>query len=232
MMKLKSGEGRRSWTGFIVLMGVAFVGSFFFGRSAEPVSREPAYKQPSGAAAGGEGTSTAPAEDPGGGALEERAADLQGEIDALERLAQVYEEELYGTAIPWPEGVAEALSPEGYRARVESAVEACGVPVDVVSFDCSEPPCFALVRSRGQDWRQALIQDCPQWHETYGTTTSGGSFRVECADGSTEQVEMLGVPLKQVVGDAAAVEAGNSMKRLKARMTEQELRWTCAGEEG
>ncbi len=232
MMKLRSGEGRRSWTGFYVLMGAAFIGSFFFGRSAEPVSREPAAAQGSQKAApgAGQGRSAAAAGELGDVELEERAADLQREIDGLERLAQAYEDELYGTAIPWPEDVAEPMSPEGYRAGVVDAIESCGAPVDLVSFDCSEPPCFALLRSRGVDWRQALINNCPAWNETYGTTTSGASFRVECDDGSTEEVEMLGVPLKQVLGADAEIEAGNPMKRLQARMTEQQLRWTCAGE--
>ncbi len=232
MMKLRSGGGQRSWTGFVVLIGGAFVAAFVFGRTAEPVSLEDATgRGMERAASGGRvAPSGAPAEVPDDGALEERAADLQSEIDSLERLARAYEEELYGTPIPWPDEVPEPLSPDGFPAQVRTAVEACGGGVDLVAFDCSEPPCFALLRPRDEGWREALIHDCPQWHEIYGKTTSGASFAVECADGSEERVEMVGIPLKEVLGTDAQVEPGNSMKRLRARLTEQELRWSCAGE--
>lgn len=233
MMKLRSGEGQtRSWTGFVVLIAGASVAAFFFGRTATPVSLDDATGQgmERAASAGRVAPSGVPAEVPDDGALEERAADLQREIDGLERLARAYEEELYGTPIPWPDEVPDPLSPEGFRAQVRAAVEACGEGVDLVAFDCSEPPCFALLRPRDEGWREALIHGCPQWHETYGKTTSGASFAVECADGSEEQVEMVGVPLKEVLGTDAQVEPDHSMKRLRARMTEQELRWSCAGE--
>lgn len=233
MMGLRSGGGRRSWTGFVVLIGGAFVVAFFFGRSAEPVSLADATGQgmERAAEAGRVAPMRAPSEVPDDGALEERAADLQSEIDGLDRLAWAYEKELYGTAIPWPDEVAGALSPDGFRARVREAVDTCEADVDLAAFDCSEPPCYALLRPHAEGWRQTLIHDCPTWHETYGTTTSGGSFRVTCADGSEEQVEMVGVPLKQVLGAGVEVESGTPMKRLQARVTEQELRWTCVGEE-
>jgi hypothetical protein len=232
MMKLRSGEGRRSWTGFVVLIGGAFVVSFFFARTSEPVSLEDATgRSMERAATGGRGTGAdAPVEGADVGALEDRAADLQREIDGLEQLARAYEEELYGAPCPWPDDLPAAVTPDGFRAQVRAAVDACGGEVDLVGFDCSEPPCLALLRPQEATWRDTLIHDCPQWHETYGKTTSGASFTVECEDGSEERVEMVGVPASDVLGDDAVGEPGNLMKRLKARASDQELRWSCDGE--
>ncbi len=231
MFKLRSGEGRRSWTGFVVLVGGAFIAAFFFARTSDPVALDEATgKSMERAAAGRVVPTGAPGERPDDRALEQRAADLQQEIDGLERLAQAYEEELYGTPIPWPDGVEATVSADGFRAQVQAAVDDCGGGVELVGFDCSEPPCFALLRPGGEGWREALIEQCPAWHETYGTTTSGAGFTVECEDGSEETVEMVGIPASQVLGDDAGVEPGGLTKRLKARTTEQQLRWRCRGE--
>jgi len=237
-------SGQRGWGGFVVILVGGFAAAFFFGRTTEPAEYEPQPLSTTGTPgtpraaldydAPLEEATPAPAQRAAapGEVREARVAELQREIAAYEQLAAAYEEELYGLPYAWPEEVPEHLSPAGFEVNLREAVADCGAGVEVTGFDCSEPPCFALLRIREEGWRQALVHDCPAWGEHYGTTTSGASFKVECAGGGEERVEMLGMPLKEVVGEEGVGERGNMMKRLKARMKEQELRWTCLGEEG
>lgn len=231
--------GKRGWGGFIVMLVGGFAGAFFFGRTTTVAEYDP---MPS--TGGGAGSldydaplepaapASAPVGDGGEGELGQQVEELQREIAAYEQLAEVYEEELYGVALEWPAEMPALMTPEGFEAQARKAVAECGAGVDITGFDCSEPPCFMLLRVREEGWREGLVENCPAWKEPYGTMTSGASFAVECADGSEEQVEMLGVPVRELLGLENREQRKNLMKRLKARMMEQELRWTCAGEEG
>ena len=113
---------------------------------------------------------------------------------------------------------------------MDRALGECDPDVDLVGFDCSEPPCLALLRIRSEDWRGKLITDCAPWSESFGTQTSGVSFPVTCTNGSVERAEMIGAPLHKVLGESTQPQAEAMSRRLQARRLKQQMHWVCAGE--
>ncbi len=227
--------GERSWAGFIVVAVVGFGIAFFFGYSGNPVQHETRKSFDEAEEAERSSQEDAAAAEAAKDALDasllSRSAELQGEIDTIDELARAYEEQLFGPPLAWPGQVPRELSEAGFRDQVELALGECDPDVDLIGFDCDEPPCLAVLRIRGEDWRAELIDRCAPWAEPFGTQTSGISFAVTCADGSEEQAEMLGVPLHKVLGEADDEQEGAMARRLEARKLEPQLRWACAGKE-
>ena len=227
--------GKRSWTGFVVVVVVGFGIAFYFGYSTTQVAHEPRGSSDEVATADPsdqeEPAASERTKDELDAVLLTRADELEGEIDTIEELARTYEEQLFGPALAWPKQVPHALSSSGFRDQVEIALGECDPDVDLIGIDCSEPPCLALLRIRSEDWRAQLVTQCARWSEPFGTQTSGISFAVTCADGSGEQAEMIGAPLQKVLGENADEQAEAMSRRLQARKLEPQLRWVCAGEE-
>jgi hypothetical protein len=227
--------GERSWTGFIVVAVVGFGITFYFGYAGNPVAHETRKSHDEAAAADRLGQEAAAAseatKDAQDAALLTRSAELQGEIDTIDELRRTFEEQLFGPALAWPRQVPHELSEAGFRDQVEIALGGCDPDVDLIGFDCSEPPCLALLRIRSEDWRAQLVTGCAPWSRSFGTQTSGISFSVACADGSEERAEMIGAALQKVLGEAADEQAEAMSRRLQARMLGPQLAWVCAAEE-
>jgi len=227
--------GERSWTGFVVVVVVGFGIAVYFGYSTIPVAHEPRGSVDEAATAEPldqeEAAANEMTKDELDAVLLTRLAELQGEIDTIEEQARTYEEQLFGPALAWPKQVPHELSSSGFRDQVEIALGECDPDVDLLGIDCSEPPCLALLRIRSEDWRAKMVTECAPWSEPFGTQTSGISFSVTCADGSGERAEMIGAPLRKVLGETADEQAEAMSRRLQARMLEPQLHWVCAGEE-
>lgn len=175
----------------------------------------------------------APAADPARGAeeadqLQVLIAGLEGELEALEARRAELEQALFGDPIPWPDEVEERYRPEAFEAHVRQAVEACAPPVEITGFDCSEPPCFVLLRATGPGWYAGLVDDCPAWSEVYGTETSSFSTGVRCPAGAAERMAMIGPAPAALLGEDAALEERWVLRR-DQRIQEAKLGWTCAG---
>ena len=228
-------DGERSWTGFVVVLVLGFGIALFVGYTTVPVAGEPLGSldeaSPEDPAEPEEPAASGRTRDELDATLLARSTELQKEIDATEKLARTYEEQLYGAPLAWPKQVPYALSWPGFRDQVDRALGECDPDVDLVGFDCSEPPCLALLRIRSEDWRGKLITECAPWSQAFGTLTSGVSFSVTCTHGSEERAEMIGAPLHKVLGESAEPQAEAMSRRLQARRLKQQIRWVCAGEE-
>lgn len=160
--------------------------------------------------------------------LEQHVAFLEGEL-ALQRLRkQTLEVELYGEPILWPEQVPEEHRPEWFRDNFLQAVEECAPDVEVVGFDCSEPPCLVHLRGGGDGWWDRLINGCPGWVDHYGNTVSSASGSVDCGGGVEERYQIVGPQREQPWSDGPdAVE--NQRKRWDQRVEQATFDWECAG---
>jgi hypothetical protein len=160
--------------------------------------------------------------------LEEHVAFLEGEL-ALQRLRkQTLEDELYGEPIQWPEDVPRQYDPGRFRDNVRQAVEDCAPDVEVVGFDCSEPPCLVHLRGGGDGWGDRLINGCPAWVDPYGSGASTASGTVDCGGGTEERYQIVGPHREQPWGDGP--DAGeNQRKRWEQRVEQARFDWECAG---
>ena len=116
--------------------------------------------------------------------LDAVASDLARRVDELEReLARTNSASLpdrhlparpegdargQGIGVPyqWPtaDGTPEHLRADKMRERLESVTERCDLGGDLLSVDCSEPPCMAAFRVRDRELRAQLLA-CPAWSE-------------------------------------------------------------------
>jgi hypothetical protein len=227
--------GERSWTGFVVVVVVGFGIAVYFGYSTTPVAHEDRKSFDEAAEAERQDQEKAAASELTKDAQDAvhltRLTELEREVATVESLVRTYEEQLFGPPLAWPTQVPHALSATGFRDQVEIALGECDPDVDLIDIDCSEPPCLALLRIRSERWRDQLVTECSRWSEPFGAQTSGSSFSVTCADGSEEQAEMLGAPLRKILGETADEQAEAMSTRLQARMLAAKLHWACAGEE-
>lgn len=85
---------------------------------------------------------------------------LSGELERARVTASLTRGQLQGqegTPQPWPEDLAEIYRPAAFEAAIDSAL--AEVPFgDLEILDCSEFPCFAVVRSHdvGDDWEKPV----------------------------------------------------------------------------
>ncbi|MEZ4235664.1 MAG: hypothetical protein R3F59_05780 [Myxococcota bacterium] len=140
------------------------------------------------------------------------------------------EVEYHGTPVPWGD-LPPVLREDAFRATVAEAVADCAPEVEVVGYECREPPCLAMVRAPAERaWWDALVVDCPPWVDAYGVGAVGGARRATCADGHQEVFQLVGwsPQLVEPEGGYPTEEAENRVKRLAARTDEIARSWRCA----
>jgi len=158
--------------------------------------------------------------------LEAHLAFLEGEV-AMQRLrAQTLEHELFGEPVPWPDEVPREHEPSEFRANVRQAVEECAPDVEIVGFDCGEPPCLVHLRGGDEGWWDRLINRCPRWVDPYGDAVSRASGTADCGGGSEERYEIVGPTLEQP-------DAGqDGARRWEQRVERARFEWECAAGAG
>lgn len=162
-----------------------------------------------------------------------RIAELELKVRLLEEMLQAQVVEYEGSAIPWPDDLPEDFEPDGFRRNLRLAVEECAPDVELVGFDCSEPPCLAQLRASDSDWWDRLVNRCPHFTDHYGNAVASASGRAVCADGSTESMQLLGWSWSAVeethpLDDEARINFG---KRFQARIEENQRAWPCKTDE-
>ena len=152
---------------------------------------------------------------------------LEMELAVAEKLANDLSFAAFGEVPEWPADLPLELTPEGFTEQIELAAEKCA-PGTLLSVDCSEPPCLAHFRPDGPDWMRRFLRECEEWTGQYGEDVSMSSTQIECPDGTTEKVVLLGS------GEAysLAVDAGTAVeedmeKRLDGRRTAVVSGWDC-----
>ncbi len=169
-------------------------------------------------------------EDPGPPGLQSEIDILKAEKAVLEKLLADMQVEFKGTPISWTDDIPELLRPEAFKANVEEAIDDCEPDVELVGFDCTEPPCFAILRPDSADWWDGLVNSCPAWTDNYTSSVASASFNAVCADGSEERVQMLGWSSHLLPDEGTAEDKENRNKRFSARIDETKLGWTCRSE--
>ena len=108
--------------------------------------------------------------------LAEEIGRLRGELEAA-RLGQVLTrgqlEAHQGTPQPWPEDLADAYRPDAFEEALQEAIQELPFG-DLELVDCSEYPCFAVIRSHetGEGWQDQvhafaqLLRDRAEGEET------------------------------------------------------------------
>ena len=152
------------------------------------------------------------------------------------RITQL-EQELYGKPTAWPDNTPSLADPENYARELERVLQECNVQMDVRGYDCTEPPCYAILRrnelgfSESDDWWSTL-KDCDDWNATYSPSVGITTAVIDCPDGRQEGFTMLTVQPKEdpswLMGakpDRSVTE--NAEKRRKARKQIAMESWRC-----
>ena len=116
-------------------------------------------------------------------------------------------------------------------------LEECNVQVDVQGYDCTKPPCYAILRrdelafSESDDWWSTL-KDCDEWNATYSQSVGITTDVITCPNGSKEGFTMLTVHPREdpnwLMGskpDRSVIE--NADKRRRARKQSAMDGWQC-----
>jgi len=135
-----------------------------------------------------------------------------------------------GVSPSWNPYVPEVLGPEGFEEQVKLAMEECQPAMELVGFDCDEPPCMAIFRADDSNASNGLVsEDCPAWSEPFGTTVTQSSDTFDCPDGVSETMMIIGsTRTSDWIDDPAPGQRGNNMSRLMARSQAVKDSWTCA----
>jgi len=159
-------------------------------------------------------------------AMRAHAEQLQSDVDQYISLTRTYELELYGEPLEWTDDIQARYLPPSFEHNVRAILRQCDVGMELAGFDCSEPPCYALLI--GEEGGTS-IAECPRWLELYGGTVSSSSLGIECGDGSTMRGLMV-APHIPGLWDDQDEERGfdaNSWKRFSKRTTDARLRIAC-----
>jgi len=163
----------------------------------------------------------------GGEDLAQEIARLEGDL-ALQKLRkETLEHELYGEPLAWPEEIPERYEPDWFQENFRQAVAACAPDVEIVGFDCSEPPCLVQLRGGDDGWWDRLINECPGWADLYGTRVGSASGSIECAGGGEERYRILGPGVAGWLDDDPEAKE-NRRKRWAQRTEEIRYHWVCA----
>ena len=155
---------------------------------------------------------------------------------ARARIAQL-EQELHGKPMAWPENTPDLADPENYARELERVLQECNVQVDVRGYDCTEPPCYAILRrnelgfSESDDWWSTL-KGCDDWNATYAPGVGITAASIDCPDGSQEGFAMLTVQPRNDPSWLMGAEPDRSMtenaeKRRRARKQAAMESWRC-----
>jgi hypothetical protein len=163
--------------------------------------------------------------------LRERVAELERDVALYTRLERTYEVELHGEPPAWPEELEEKYSAAGFQAIVEQAARDCDLGMDLVGFDCGEPPCYAhFVGAR----QEADLGTCPAWVDAFGGSTSSASNKIDCDDGTSVRTHLV-APDMDFLWDPGDEERGfdaNSWKRFSTRTRDAQLALACPQDGG
>lgn len=163
--------------------------------------------------------------------LRARNQELELQNQLLQRMLEDLEIEHRGTPIPWSDDLPEPLRPEAFERNVREALEDCAPDMELVGFECSEPPCFALLRPpERSDWWNDLVNECPAWRDNYTSSVSSASGQASCPDGSTERYQVLGWSSHLIEPEEGLPpEIGdNRLKRWRFRVEQIRSDWPCA----
>jgi len=146
----------------------------------------------------------------------------RAQLRLCEKLSRDLDVEVHGVPMQWDARVPPELQPDVVKDRVERAIEECHVPLELVDWDCTEPPCLAHTRTSDLEWYTKLVE-CPAWSEAYdnGMTMSSGS--IDCPGGAESMI--LFSPYAGEWMDAD--ERENWGKRFQVRIDRAKETWPC-----
>ena len=217
----------------VVSVVIGFVAARMTGGSPDTTTTEATPSDTVDKATDGTSTTTPHSKDSnptGAPDLQARIADLKAELEMQKKDIRWLEREMYGTPIPWPDDVDEKYRPEVFKRDFAQIAEECGLPQDLVGFDCDEPMCHAIMKRPAgphETGDTPWYFSCAAWTDLYGAGVTSASGTVECADGSSEGYLLLG-PIWE---DLAEDDKANYTKRRWTRWHEVKNEWVCEGEE-
>lgn len=178
------------------------------------------------------GPSKRPLEPPDCADLYERVVTLEDQVAELTKRAADAEkalaDEVSGVPASWGDSVPDVLSAKGFAKEVRKVIDECGLDSELVEVDCAEPPCFAIFRDAEETLGTALQVDCERWYRTFGPSTIEVFAPVDCGDGRTEQVMLLGSPtVWEYVDDPRPQDPKNRSKRFRVRAESIYSGWKC-----
>jgi len=89
--------------------------------------------------------------------------------------------------LPFPSGLEEKFTPEGFRRIVEDSLRECDLGLSLRELDCSEFPCVAWASSGGTPPKNIHLQGCPVWANQFQDALSMVTSKAD-ADGGTENL--------------------------------------------
>lgn len=129
---------------------------------------------------------------------------------------------LGGGLVPWDGVMARHERPSQFYTDLRAARIACGLPVNVVGVECSEPPCIGLLRQVKGDAAAALAA-CASWTEVLPSPRIDVA-KVACPSGREEVVVLVSPTAGERTPEAALVQDA----RLTARREALRAGWRCA----
>ncbi|TNE91783.1 MAG: hypothetical protein EP330_04065 [Deltaproteobacteria bacterium] len=155
------------------------------------------------------------------GALEAELAALKRTSAFQDAMLSMARTRLDGVAMTWPDAVPAEQEPDEVLAALEASVEACGLPLDVMTAECSEPPCILTAADHSGGTAYGFSVSCPTWAERYPSTHVSGQV-VDCGD-HEEQVLFVAAGWEGL--DEGDPE--NLQLRLAARQQQLVDAWVC-----
>lgn len=161
-------------------------------------------------------------------AAEERIRELEAQVETLrERLTVPGAHRPPARPVQWPDDRPEKFTEAGFRSVMEEALSGCDVPLELQRLDCAEPPCIAVMRTTSEGWHAALVNDCPTWNETYGTTVSMDDGTIDCVGAEEEGYALLSPFDHEWREELDKDEQGNVGARLQERWDAIKTDWDC-----
>jgi hypothetical protein len=229
----------RTFIRTVVVFVIALLAGLFIGRWSAPGTWDPAPDEREIAASADEapGDAEAPSArsdsaEPAATrapapAAEERVRELEAEVSELQRRLESAGVRPPAAPVAWPEGRPDKFTEAGLRASMQTALESCDVPAELVGLECAEPPCIAMLRTTSDGWHDALVNSCPAWNDTYGTTVSMDDGKVDCGGGESESVALLSPYDHEWREELDKDASGNVGQRLQERWTAIRGDWDC-----
>jgi len=158
--------------------------------------------------------------------LRDNVGQLENELRMARAAKELYERELFGDPIAWPETIPEEFQPGVFQRAVQEAMEDCEAAL--VGFECEEPPCIALLRNDDPEFSGPFTERCPGWVEQFGDRSSGMHTHIDCGDGRSERVHMVSPsPYGTLIDDEDDEARTNYGKRRRLRYQQLENGWEC-----
>jgi len=159
--------------------------------------------------------------------MQQRVTSLEDQLAKHQQHTKALAQALYGDPVPWPEDLPVEHQPTGFEDNVRSALEACITDVEIVAFECDEPPCLAVFRGGKEGWWETLVRSCPQWVDVYGDTSRINDGIVDCPGGKTERYTILAPTTPNMIGEGPEAEKSWDL-RWEQRTGEINAAWDCS----